>query len=90
MKKSLFLHLSLSTKNCLQQQIHYSGNIFGNKCSRCNEGSLYSQTSIIRTSLGLWKFVLDIGSSSQWEVIKAPGQEADMDILGMSFQSSIK
>ena len=25
----------------LQQQIHFNGNIFGNKCCRCNEGSLY-------------------------------------------------
>ena len=24
----------------LQQQIHFNGNIFGNKCSRCNEGLL--------------------------------------------------
>ena len=24
--------------------MHYSGNIFGNKCCRCNEGSLYKQT----------------------------------------------
>ena len=31
----------LSIKDSLQQQIHYNGNIFGNKCCRCNEGSLY-------------------------------------------------
>ena len=23
----------------LQQKIHFNGNIFGNKCCRCNEGS---------------------------------------------------
>ena len=28
-------------KDTLQQQIHNNGNIFGNKCYRCNEGSLY-------------------------------------------------
>ena len=33
-----FLHI---IKDSLQQQIHYNGNIFGNKCCRCNEGLLY-------------------------------------------------
>ena len=28
-------------KDSLQQQIHFNGNIFGNKCCRCNEGSLH-------------------------------------------------
>ena len=37
-----FLHIILSIKDSLQQQIHYNGNIFGNKYCRCNEGSLYS------------------------------------------------
>ena len=36
-----FLHISLSIKDSLEQQIHYNGNIFRNKCCRCNEGSLY-------------------------------------------------
>ena len=36
-----FLHIILSIKNSLQQQIHYNGNIFGKKFCRCNEGSLY-------------------------------------------------
>ena len=40
-KQGLFLHIILSIKDSLQQQIHFSGNIFGNKCCRCNEGSLY-------------------------------------------------
>ena len=31
----------MSIKDSLEQQIHYNGNIFGNKCCRCNEGSLY-------------------------------------------------
>ena len=28
-------------KYSLQQQIHFNGNVFGNKCCPCNEGSLY-------------------------------------------------
>ena len=36
------LHFILSIKDSLQQQIHFSGNIFGNKCCRCNEGLLYN------------------------------------------------
>ena len=34
------LHFILSIKDSLQQQIYFSGNIFGNKCCRYNEGSL--------------------------------------------------
>ena len=37
------LHIILLIKNSLQQQIHFNGNIFGNKCCRCIEGSLYMQ-----------------------------------------------
>ena len=37
-----FLHIILSIKDSLKQQILYNGNIFGNKCC-CNEGSLYLQ-----------------------------------------------
>ena len=39
--KRSFLHIILSIKDSLQQQIHFNGNIFGNKCCRCNKGSLY-------------------------------------------------
>ena len=35
------LLIILSIKDSLQPQIHYNGNVFGNKCCRCNEGSLY-------------------------------------------------
>ena len=28
-------------QSSLQQQIHFNGNIFGNKCCHCNKGSLY-------------------------------------------------
>ena len=38
-----FLHIILSIKDSLQQQIHFNGNIFGNKCCRCNEDSLYNE-----------------------------------------------
>ena len=39
-----------------------------------------------RTSLGPWKFVRDMGSYSHWELIMVPGQEANSDNLGKSFQ----
>ena len=39
-KQGLFLYIILSIKDSLQQQIYYNGNIFGNKCCHCNEGSL--------------------------------------------------
>ena len=35
------LHIILLIKNSLQQQIYFNGNIFGNKCCRGNEGSMY-------------------------------------------------
>ena len=35
-----------------------------------------------RTSLGPWKFVQDMGSSSHWELIVTPGLEANGDNLG--------
>ena len=38
--------------------------------------SKYSRTSMARTPLGPWKLVRDRGSSSQWGLIKEPGQEA--------------
>ena len=41
-----------------------------------------------QTSLGPWKFVRDMGSSSHWGLIMEPGQEANCDNLRKSFQSS--
>ena len=35
-----------------------------------------------RTSLGPWKFIRDMGSSSHWGLIMAPGQEVYGDYLG--------
>ena len=31
----------MSIKDSVQQQIQFNGNVFGNKCYRCNEVSLY-------------------------------------------------
>ena len=42
-----------------------------------------------QTSLGPWKFVRDMGSSSHWGLIMALGQEANGDKLGVFFLSSI-
>ena len=35
-----FLHIILSIKYSVQQQIRFNGNVFGNRCGRSNEGSL--------------------------------------------------
>ena len=51
-------------------------------------GSRYSRTSMARTSLGPWKFVRDMGSSSHWGLIMAQVQEANSDNLGKSFRFS--
>ena len=47
--------------------------------------SIYSRTSMARTSLGPWKFVRDMGSSSHRGLIMAPIQEANSDNLGYLF-----
>ena len=46
---------------------------------------MYSWTSMVRTSLGLRKFVRDMGSLNHCGLIKAPVQEANGDNLGNSF-----
>ena len=48
----------------------------------------YSRTSMARTSLGSWKLVRDMGSSSHLRLIMAPVQEANSDNLGKSFRFS--
>ena len=48
---------------------------------------MYSQTSMAQTSLGPWKFVLDMGSLNNQGLIIAPGQELSRDKLGMPFRS---
>ena len=54
--------------------------LFWNPCKNLQvmtrTSSIYSQTSVARTPLGQWKLVRDSGSSSQWGLIIAPGQEA--------------
>ena len=52
------------------------------------DGFIYSRISVARTSLGPWKFVRDMGSSSHWGLIIAQGQKANKNNLGMSFPSS--
>ena len=47
-----------------------------------------SRTSMARTSLGPWKFVRDMGSSSHRGLIMAQVQEAKSDNLGKSFRFS--
>ena len=48
-KTRYFLHIILSIKESLQWQIHFNGNIFGNKCCRCNEGSLKFKPTALGT-----------------------------------------
>ena len=38
-----FLYINLLIKYSVQQQIHFNGNVFGNKWCRLNEGSLYQK-----------------------------------------------
>ena len=42
-----------------------------------------------QTSLGPWKLFLDMGSSNHRGLIIVPGQQANGDNLGMSFQFSL-
>ena len=44
---------------------------------------------MVQTSLGPWKFIGDMDSSSKWEFIMAQGLEANGDNLGKSLWSSI-
>ena len=46
---------------------------------------LNSKTSVVRTSLGPWKFIREMGSSNHRGLIMAPYQEANGDNLGTSF-----
>ena len=49
MRTRPLLNIILSIKDSLEQRIHYNGNIFGNKCCRCNEGSLYHKPTQTQT-----------------------------------------
>ena len=40
-KARAFLLINLLIKYSVQKQIHFNGNVFGNKCSRFNKGLLY-------------------------------------------------
>ena len=54
-----------------------------------NSQNIYSRTSVARTPLGPWKLVRDRGSSSQWGLIIAPGQELDRDIFFIFFNMKV-
>ena len=51
--------------------------------------NIYSRTSVARTPLGPWKLVRDRGSSSQWGLIIAPGQELNRDIFFIFFNMKV-
>ena len=51
---------------------------------------IYSWTSMTRTLFGPWKHIRDMGSSSHWGFIMAPGQKTNGDNLEKSFRSSIR
>ena len=58
-KKDLFLPINLRIKYSVQQLINFNGNVFGNKCCQCNEGSLYfDQKYIIIHDLS-WSCISD-------------------------------
>ena len=46
---------------------------------------LISKTSVVRTSLGPWEFIQEMGSSNHRRLIMAPCQEANGVNLGKSF-----
>ena len=55
--------------------------------------TVFTQSTVkpmAQTSLGPWKFVLDMGSLGHWGLFIVPGQEANGNNLGMSFRFSIK
>ena len=39
--KQILTYINLLIKYSVQEQIHFNGKAFGNKCCRCNGGSLY-------------------------------------------------
>ena len=47
----------------VQQQVHFNGNVFGNKCCRCIEGSLY-----FAPRLGAIFFLLEGLFSETWKI----------------------
>ena len=49
--------------------------------------TIYSRPLMAQTSLGLWKFILEMVISSHRGLIIAPGEEANGHNLGMYFQS---
>ena len=52
-------------------------------CNACL--SIHFKASVAQISLGPWKFIQDMVSSSQWGLIMAPGQETNDHNLGTFF-----
>ena len=56
----------------MQWTSEYKIKNIGNKNTGNSENTTnYSKTSMARTSLGPWKFIRDMGSSSHWGLIMA-------------------
>ena len=74
-----FLHIILTIKDYLQQQIHFNGNFFGNKCCRCNEGSLSSRkhTYIILTPLRPHFYIVKLGFTGVYIIFLKSAQNID-------------
>ena len=58
-----FLHINLLILYSVQQQIHFNGNVFGNKWCRYNEDSLYKDI-FIKNCDGRRNTVMDIDEGS--------------------------
>ena len=82
---SIWIIRSALPVSCLKG-IGKSNHCYGSQPLR--ELTTYSGTSMARIALGPWKFVRDMGCSSHWGLIIAPGQKADGNNLGKSFRFS--
>ena len=68
----LYYYSTLFMKDPLQEQIHFNGNIFGNKCCWCNEISLYSHFLSVSLSLSVCLSVsLSLSLSLSLALVKA-------------------
>ena len=65
--KQYILHISLLIKHSVEHRIHFNGNVFWNKCCRCNEGSLYTLIDWYQRLITLQRNILEsIWSTSGW------------------------
>ena len=84
-KEETLLKLFLSASEKVKQSLSLHGRLFSEGkqevqkvISLVNNGK-YRKISMAQSSLGQCKFIRDMGSSSQWGSIMAPGQEANDD-----------